>query len=670
MKSKFFLIVNWIPLKSPFLIWITLFTSCICFSQERPNILWLTFEDTSPQFIGCYGNADADTPVMDKMAREGVRFSKAFSKGTVCSPSRSAIITGVPTYKMGTGNHRSNYPIPDFIKGFPEYLKNAGYYVTNNSKTDYNVANMKEFISDTWNESSNKAGWWNRDSGQPFFSVFNFADSHQSRTMTMSYEWYEKHVLAYLKPDDNFNDNTNKEITKKVDVNVPLKRDFSGLNRKKIISDSSFTMPPIYRDSDSMRKQMARVYNSIKLTDMKMGEILQRLEDEGLLKNTVVFIFSDHGEGIPRGKTNGIGLGYRIPFIMWFPDKYKDLSPWGTGGVVSDEIIDFEDLAPTLLSMTGVNIPKYMKGRPFLGPDRKQPKKFTYLSADRADNGLDLVRTITDGRYIYSRNFMPFLPELKYIRYMEVGAITQQMREDYKNGKLNQVQSAMFKKRPDEVLYDLKSDPWETQNLIGNPKYKDLVMKMRDRLRSKVLSDRDVHFIPEYELGKMSDTITPYEFRLNEDLYPIERIFEIANLIGKSDNSTQKQLFKSLKSPNKFVRYWASLGLFAMKENLDSSALTSLKMKLKDSYPPVQINLAALLYSLNHDQVAESILKKYILSTDENLALSAINYTLYFQNRSAFLDEIKMVHDSKIGYKVKAGADIFLSLEGLLPNKI
>ncbi len=142
-------------------------------TQDRPNILWLTYEDTSPEFIGAYGNTSAKTFFLDKLANEGVTFTRAFSPGSVCSPSRSAIITGVKTYELGTGNHRSAYPIPDYIKGFPTYLRNAGYYTSNNAKTDYNVANAKGMIAASWNESSNTAGWWNKKSGQPFFAVFN-----------------------------------------------------------------------------------------------------------------------------------------------------------------------------------------------------------------------------------------------------------------------------------------------------------------------------------------------------------------------------------------------------------------------------------------------------------------------------------------------------------------
>ena len=642
--------------------------STIGVAQEKPNILWLTFEDTSPQFIGCYGDENAETPVMDKMAEGGVRFTNAFSTGTVCSPSRSTIITGVPTYKMGSGNHRSNFPIPEFIKGFPEYLREAGYYVTNNYKTDYNIAGMDTFVAETWDESSGKAGWWNREGDQPFFSVFNIPDSHQSRTMSMSYEWYEKNVLAYLEPEKKNDKGDDREIRQDIELKIPAQKEFSGLHEKKIIGDTAFAMPPIYRDSEAMRKQMARVYNSIKLTDMKMGDLLQRLQEDGLLEETIVFIFSDHGEGMPRAKTNGIGLGYRVPFIVWFPEKYKHLSPWGTSGVVSDELIDFEDLAPSILYVAGVEVPEYMSGRALLEKDREPAPDYTYLSTDRADNGPDMVRTITDGRYVYSRNFMPFFPEVKYIRYIDIGEITQQMRKDYKAGKLNELQESMFEKKPLEVLYDLKSDPWETNNLAKEPEYQEMMEQMRERLEKKIMDDRDVHFLPEYELGEISETTTPYEFRKNEEKYPLKNILETANLVGKSGKVVEKKLFQDLNDENSYVRYWASMGLYAIKSDLGQNELKKIKAALGDDYPPVQINLAASLYAQTEDKEAERVLKEFILSQNEHLALSAINYTLYLENRSAFIPDINKVYDSEVGYKTKAAAEDFLDLEELLPK--
>ena len=171
---------------------------CAAMAQSRPNILWVVIEDTSPEYIGCYGNEAVHTPHIDSLAATGVRFLNAYSTGTVCSPSRSAIITGVKTYKTGTGHHRSAVPLPEQIKGFPELLRASGYYTSNNSKTDYNTSSANRLIRDSWNESSNTAGWWNRMPGQPFFSVFNFGASHQSRTMTNPFDLYQKQVLDLL----------------------------------------------------------------------------------------------------------------------------------------------------------------------------------------------------------------------------------------------------------------------------------------------------------------------------------------------------------------------------------------------------------------------------------------------------------------------------------------
>ncbi|SDG70527.1 sulfatase family protein [Winogradskyella thalassocola] len=634
--------------------------------QDKPNILWVTIEDTSPQFIGCYGNENAETPVMDFMASQGVRFESAFSKGTVCSPSRSAIITGVPTYKMGSGNHRSSFPIPIEIKGFPKYLKDNGYYVTNNSKTDYNIANVNQFTKETWHESSNQAGWWNREDNQPFFSVFNIPDSHQSRTMSMPYEWYEKNVLQYLQPKQKTSDNTDEDLPKNAKL-IPIQPE--ALNRfhtKHVISDEAFDMPPIYRDTDAMRKQVARVYNSIKLTDIKIGNILHRLHEDNLMDDTIVFIFADHGEGIPRGKTNGIGLGYRVPFIIWFPEKYKHLSPWGTGGIVTDNIIDFEDLAPTLLQITGIEIPSYMKGRPFLGKQPKPEKQYTYLSTDRADNGLDMTRTITDGRYLYSRNFMPFFPEVKYIHYIDIGEITQHMREDYDNGKLNEFQSNMFRNKPPEVLYDLKNDTWEEFNLVNSEAHQEILKTMRARLKTEILKERDVHFLPEYELGEISKNSTPYQFRMDGEQFDLKNIFEVANLVGKNDDASQ--FLKYLKSENEIVRYWASLGLYHLRTNLSLEVLEQMKPYLKDTYSPVLINIAATIYSNSADSKSSEVLKACILDENPHLALSAINYTLYFDDRSAFRSQVTQTYNTTSVYKVKASCLDFMTLEGMVDN--
>jgi len=605
---------------------------------EKPNILWITIEDTSPQFIGCYGNKDAKTPVIDKLAEEGVRFTNAFSTGTVCSPSRTAIITGVKVYETGTGNHRSKYPIPEFIKGFPFYLQKQGYYCTNNVKTDYNVKDENDFIKEAWNESSNKTGWWDRKPGQPFFSVFNFIDSHQSRTMTETYNWYKENVLEQLPPEEQTGEN-------------------------------EFEMPPFYRDSPEMRKQFARVYNSIKLTDNKIGKLLEKLKDDNLTDSTIIFFYADHGEGMPRGKTNGINYGYRVPFVIWFPEMYKHLSPWGTNGVVSDELVDFTDLAPTLISLAGGEIPNHLKGRPFLGKQRKAPVDHLNISSDRSDNGIDMIRTVTDGKYVYSRNFMPFVPEARYIRYMEIGEIKQQMRKDLAEGNLNPLQKSLFENRPPEFLYNIENDIWETRNLAKDPDSQNILNKMRNQLKEEVLNSRDIMFLPEFEVALLSDTTTAYEFRRNQENYPLEDIYEVASLSGFRGKEVTAKQVQALESQDKIIRYWAILGLRSQSaENLKPYSDVILQ-KMNDSYPPVAVTASAIACEIFGNEAATENLKAFCADKDLNISLMAINYLLYTTNKQPFVETIKKVHGMEDrDYNILAACMDFLGSLGLVPN--
>ncbi|HEV7347327.1 sulfatase [Telluribacter sp.] len=624
---------------------LTLVSAVVTFAQTKPNILWITIEDTSPQFIGCYKNKNARTPVIDQLAREGVQFRNAFSTGTVCSPSRFTLITGIRTYEAGTGNHRSNYPLPAYMRGFPYYMQKCGYYTTNNSKTDYNLAEPKKFTEEAWSESSNRAGWWNRKPGQPFFAIFNFEDSHQSRTMTDTYEQYKKKVLDELPANER-------------------------------IGEHEFDMPPFYRDSPEMRKQFARVYNSIKLTDNKIGKLLQRLDKDGLRDSTIIFFFADHGEGIPRGKTNGINLGYRVPFIVWFPPMYKHLSPWGEGGVVTDELINFEDLAPTLISLSGGDLPIHLKGRILMGRKRSAPVDHLILSSDRSDNGIDMIRSVTNGRYIYSRNYMPYMPEVRYIRYMEIGDIKQQMRQDLAQHKLNHLQKELFAKRPAEVLYDLKNDGWETTNLINNPAYRGIAGQMRKRLNASLLKSRDVHFLPEYEIAEISKTTTPYEFRMRDEDFPAADVYKAASLAGIRSEAVAYRQIRWLKNKNKFVRYWAAVGLRSQDKATLFSYRAELTAAIQDTYGPVAVMSSAIAYEVFGLPQAEASLKAFCASDNTELALMALNELLYVTSKQPFIENVRSIHQVFIRknaanqsvYKVKAACMDFLGSLSLVPN--
>ncbi|MCD6346822.1 MAG: sulfatase [Bacteroidales bacterium] len=581
-----------------------------CSNDEKPNILWITIEDTSPQFVGYEGNANVHTPNIDRLAMEGVRFANAFATAPVCSSSRSTLITGCRTEAMGTGNHRSAMPIPDEILGFPQYLRELGYYTTNNKKTDYNTSAARRIIDSAWNESSRKAGWWNRKAGQPFFSVFNYISSHQSRTMTNPYRWYVANVLNKL-PDSL--------ITHPEDIIVP----------------------PIYLDSPEMRKHLVRVHNSMNLTDIEIGLLVDSLRQNGLLESTIIFFYADHGEGIPRGKTDPIGLGYKVPAFIWFPEKYKHLSPWPPG-TETDELISFEDLPPTVLSLAGAEIPDYMTGRPFLGKDRQEPRPFVYMSRNRIDESPDLARSITNGQYLLTHVFLPRYPILKYQKYSDVADITRLIRSEYDAGQLSDIQAEMLLVRPVEYLFDLYADPWETHNLIDDKAAAAIRQEMRKELKKSILNLRDVHFLPEYELVELSKETTPYEYRLTED-YDYKAIIEAAYLSGSGVDSIVA-IFDLLESENPIVRYWGAVGVHNQISHC-GDYLPIIQLHLSDSYPPVQVELAAVIYELNEDKVAMAILDSHLNSSKGREVVQALQMIQYFKSGiGPFLPTVRAIN--------------------------
>ncbi len=578
-----------------FSIFIVMLSSCE--TKEQANILWITIEDTSPQFVGYEGNKQVHTPNIDKLAMEGVRFSNAFATAPVCSSSRSTLITGCRTEALGTGNHRSSYPIPDSILGFPEYLRNVGYYTSNNAKTDYNTSAAGRIIKSAWNESSNKAGWWKKESNQKFFSVFNYASSHQSRTMTNPYAWYEKNVL----------------------LKVP---------EELRTSADEVEVPPFYLDSPEMRKHLVRVHNSMNLTDIEIGLLVDSLRQNGLIESTIIFFFADHGEGIPKGKTNPSGMGYKVPAFVWFPEKFKHLSPWPLGSI-SDELISFEDLPPTVLSLAGVPIPSYMTGRPILGEYREKPRPYVYLSRNRIDESPDLARSVSNGQFVYTRVFLPRYPILKYQKYSDVSDISRIIREDDAAGKLSPVQSEILNPRAVEYLFDQYADPWEIDNLVGNPKFSEVLEELRAELKRSIFEIRDVHFLPEFEIKKISEETTPYAYRLTES-YDYKSIISAAYLSGELAESMDR-LVKLLESENPVVRYWGAVGIHNRIEEASSVEKALLK-HLDDPYPPVQIELAAILYEMNQSNEAKDLLLKHLNNSNGRAVVQTLQMIQYFSN--------------------------------------
>jgi len=441
---------------------------------ERPNILWISCEDTSCD-LGCYGDSYAVTPNLNVLAAQGVRYTNVYTNAGVCAPSRSGIITGMYPTTIGTHHMRCQGVPPAEVKCFPQYLRAAGYYCTNNVKTDYQF----DPPLTAWDQCSNKAHWRDRAKDQLFFAVFNLTVSHESQN------WPKKD--------------------------------------EKLVHDSAkVVVPPYYPDTPVVRQNLARYYDNVTKMDEQAGQILKQLEEDGLAEDTIVWFWGDHGRGLPRAKRWIYDSGIRAPLIIRVPEKWRRyvmpsnpdaLNP----GTVNDDLIAFIDFAPTMLSLAGVRIPKHIQGRAFLGSQKAKLRDYVFAARDRMDEAYDIIRAVRDKRYKYIRNYMPHLSRAQDIEYMNRMPIMQEMRRLNAEGKLAGAQKQYFEPtKPVEELYDTLNDPHEINNLADDPKYKDVLQRLRKVHAEWMKQTRDVGLIPEPEFdemkrpgGKWQKTATP-----------------------------------------------------------------------------------------------------------------------------------------------------------------
>jgi arylsulfatase A-like enzyme len=606
--------------------------------QSKPNIVWITIEDTSPDFIGCYGNNQVKTPNIDALAQEGVRFINAHSTNTVCSPSRHTIITGMRTSADGCGHHRSTYKIPSYVKGFASYLKEAGYFTSNNHKTDYNIHNEKSFIQQNWTIQGNKADFINReDKTQPFFSIFNIDESHQSRTMTESYAWYEKNVLSQLNPEE-------------------------------IIKPDGLTVPPFYKSNENNQRNMARLYNSLQAMDKKVGQIIQKIKDAGEWDNTIVFFFADHGQGMPRFKTNASRLGTQVPLIIRLPEKYKNLIKPSQNNTYND-LVTFEDLAPTMINLaTGNTPPNYLKGRNFLGPKAQSTDNIFWGCRDNTDEVIDMGRTIIKGDYIYERIYYPHLPILQREEYFDRSDIVTQMRIDYSNNDLDALQASIFKPRSAEYLFNIKTDQWETNNLASDKKYASILAEMRKLNQQKIKAYNDLGFIPQTEQARINTTDTLLNWK--EKNYKVAKILPVAEMVGMGKKHLKKQI-KLFKDNDAIVRYWAAIGLRNQQaENLDIKTITVTFENEKSDF--VKIELADVLYTkLNKPEMLNWLTDKIITSNNSYVirqaAMKLANYeklpTDIIDKINSNMKEVITKSSGEMSYPVSSALGTIISLK-------
>jgi len=488
---------------------------CATAQADPPNILWLSAEDMSPH-LGCYGDKHARTPNIDRLAAEGILYENAFSTAPVCAPSRSAIITGVYATSLGTHHMRSMVTLPPEIRCFPEYLREGGYYCTNNAKEDYNFHTPPG----SWDQSNGRAHWRNRpDPKQPFFAVFNYTGTHESHIR--GDEPAYSRAIAKLKPGE-------------------------------LHDPATLELPPFYPDTPKVRAELARYYNLVTALDHWVAKHLEDLEEAGLADNTIVMFWSDHGVGMPRGKRWLYDSGIHVPLIVRLPPKFQHLAPsiarttsgspppggegLGEGGQRTDELISLVDLAPTVLNLAGQPIPTYMQGRAFLGENLTPEREYIFAARDRMDERYDMSRVVRTKRYAYIRNFMPWRPYAQWLSYAEQSPTMQELRRLKAEGKLTPEQASFLAdEKPVEELYDLKDDPHGLTNLAEHRGYQKLKEVYHDRMIEWMTSIYDLGPLSESNLNDSRSRTRPWYTRIRKhyDNSDYEQVLQGADFISK-----------------------------------------------------------------------------------------------------------------------------------------
>lgn len=546
--------------------------------SELPNILWITSEDNSP-FAGCYGDEFATTPNMDMLASQGFLYTHAFANAPVCAPARNTILTGVYASSGGNSHMRSQYPKSEIVKPYPVYLREAGYFCTNNVKEDYNLpADQTRGI---WDESSNKAHYNNRRPGQPFFAVFNSTISHESSI-------HRRTPLEDLRHD-------------------PQK----------------VKLPPYHPDTPDMRHDWAQYYDKIEDMDAWIGKILKELDESGEAENTIVFYYGDHGGVLARSKRFLYDSGTRVPFIVRIPEKYKYLFPAKKPGTKVDRLISFVDLVPTLLSIAGITVPEYLQGNAFLGDQKTNNPDYVYMFRDRMDERYDMSRSVRDKKFRYIRNYMPFRPHGQHLEYLWLAPSIRSWEAAYKNGECNEIQSRFWLPKPAEELYDSENDPWEVNNLAGDPAYADVKLRMQNECTQWILRVRDAAFIPEADRTTRAAGQPFYDYFRNPEL-PFNEIVEAANLASAAKVTDLETLKGFLRHNDSAIRYWGATGLLILKEDA-RSVIPELLEALNDTSPNVVTVAAEALHNFGETSEALKALGRIIAEPNEMAQCHALN---------------------------------------------
>jgi uncharacterized sulfatase len=437
---------------------------------------------------------------------------------------------------------RSMVTLPAGMRMYPQLLREAGYYCTDNSKEDYNL----EKPGKVWDDSSAKAHWKNRKPGQPFFAVFNLLISHESQIRA------RPHALVH--------------------------------------DPARARLPAYHPDTPEVRHDWAQYYDNITEMDRQAGRLLKEVEDAGLADDTVVFFYSDHGSGMPRSKRCPYESGLHVPLLVHVPEKYRHLvSKEYAPGSTTDRLVSFVDQAPTLLSLLGIRPPETMQGRAFLGKFESPPREYLHGFRGRMDERYDLVRSVRDRRYVYVRNYMPHKIYGQYIDYMFQTPTTRVWKRLSDEGKLKPPQTFFWETKPPEELYDLGNDPDEVHNLASSPAHQAILKRLRQAQQEQVLAVRDIGFLPENEIHSRSAGSTSYDVGHDDRKYALGHILDAAELASSLRPDAVPQLRQALHDADSAVRYWGALGLLMRGKDAVAASRDDLRQALADEAPAVRI---------------------------------------------------------------------------------
>lgn len=560
-------------------------------AADRPNVVWIVSEDNSHHYLKHFFESGAPAPNIEAMAAHGITFDHAFSNAPVCSVARSTLATGCLGPRIGTQFHRKHTiaTLPQGLRMFSELLRDAGYYTSNNSKTDYNATPSKE----AWDESSRTASWRKRRSpNQPFFHMESHAQSHES-SLHFSQEVFE-----------------NEETT---------------------TDPESVKLADYFPNTAKFRYTHARYHDRMAVIDEIVGSTISKLKEDGLLEDTFVFYFGDHGGVLPRGKGYIYESGLHVPLVVRVPDKWQHLIDRKNGSRAPG-FVSFIDFGPTVLNLAEVKVPEQMDGIPFLGKGitavEVDARDECYGYADRFDEKYEFIRSLRKGKYQYIRYFQPFLPDGLQNNYRYRMLAFTEWRDLYKDGKLTGSQLQFFQSKPVEQLFDAEADPHEINNLASDPRYANVLKDLRTRLATQMRALPDLSFYPESKLISVMGDPVGFGQKHKAEIAQMADIHDLALL---PFSAAEARLIAALESDNVWLRYSAAMTCSEIGAEATSLAEKVIPL-IHDNSLVVRIRAAEFLGLINTID-PQPILADIVNRTSNPVeAGEALNSIVYFRD--------------------------------------